>query len=158
MLKLYKYKLYPNTEQEKRLEVVSLTLAYVVGLFDGEGSITICVSKPKKGTESPHYWLQVSITNTDRELIEWLHTTFGGHISDNSHYRNRKGRRPCWAWRIMSMQAMEFLSAIQPFLRVKKTTSADRNRVSKIYEYTKVKQETNYRGYTEARSVSPGIT
>lgn len=96
------------------------TLAYVAGLFDGEGSIVIGCGKNKKGRVAPSYWLQVGITNTDRELIDWLHQTFGGHISDNSHSPSRRNQRACWAWRIMSTHALIFLRSIDPFLRVKK--------------------------------------
>jgi hypothetical protein len=101
----------------------AVTLAYVAGLFDGEGSIVIGCSKVPPNhpvRKSPNYWLQVGITNTDRELIEWLHGTFGGHISDNSHSPSRKKQRPCWAWRTMSKDANAFLQAITPYLRTKK--------------------------------------
>src|SRR5258708_36540022 len=96
------------------------TLAYVAGLFDGEGSIVIGCSLKKADRRNPAYWLQVGITNTDRELIDWLHNTFGGHISDNSHGPSRKEQRPCWAWRIMSKEAKGFLIRILPYLRTKK--------------------------------------
>ena len=98
------------------------TLAYVAGLMDGEGSIVIAVSKPssKNGRKIPSHFLQVGIINTNREIINWLHDTFGGHISDNSHSTSRHNRRPCWAWRIMCNQAKEFLEKIYPFLKIKK--------------------------------------
>jgi hypothetical protein len=96
------------------------TLAYVAGLFDGEGSIVIGCSLKRADRRNPSYWLQVGITNTDRELLDWLHTTFGGHISDNSHIPSRKERRPCWAWRIMSKEAQGFLIRILPYTRTKK--------------------------------------
>ena len=99
----------------------AVTLAYVAGLLDGEGSIVIGVSKPStsRGNKSPSHWLQVGVTNTDRKLIDWLLLTFGGHISDNSHSPSRKKQRPCWAWRIMGNQAKTFLEAIHPYLRIK---------------------------------------
>src|SRR4051812_37412335 len=77
------------------------TLAYVAGLIDGEGSISIGVSRDHPGRATPNYWLQVSVTNTDRTLIDWLLTSFGGHTSSNSHYHDAPKRRPCWAWRVM---------------------------------------------------------
>jgi hypothetical protein len=46
------------------------------------------------------YWLQVGVTNTDRELVEWLLSAYGGHISDNSHATSRASWQPCWAWRV----------------------------------------------------------
>jgi len=94
--------------------------AYTAGLMDGEGCIVIGVSKRKRVRGIvPDHWLQVGITGTDRELIDWLHETFGGHISDNSHCPSRRRQRPCWAWRIMSNQASDFLKLILPYLKVK---------------------------------------
>ena len=97
------------------------TLAYVAGLFDGEGSIVIGCSLGRTNRKNPCYFLQVGITNTDRELIDWLHRTFGGHVSDNSHSPSRSKQRPCWAWRVTSRQAHGFLKKILPYLRTKKT-------------------------------------
>lgn len=99
-----------------------LILAYTAGLFDGEGSIVIGVSPPNPKYEhsNPNHWLQVGITNTDKQLIDWLHNYFGGHISDNSHSPSRKNQRPCWAWCVMSNQAMKFLQSILPYLQSKK--------------------------------------
>lgn len=96
------------------------TLAYLAGLFDGEGSIVICCSSGKKNRIASSYWLQVGITNTDRELIDWLYDTFGGHISDNSHSPSYKRQRPCWAWRVTTREAGRFLKSIYPYLRIKK--------------------------------------
>jgi hypothetical protein len=104
------------------MPVDPLVLAYTAGLFDGEGSIVIGCARPPRagGRVGIRYWLQVGVTNTDRELVEWLLSTYGGHISDNSHANGRAGWQPCWAWRVMSRQARIFLLDIQPYLRVKK--------------------------------------
>ncbi len=95
-----------------------LTLAYTAGLFDGEGSVVIGVGKTRAG--SPLHWLQVQITSTDRSVIEWLREEFGGHISSNSRSKLANGHRPCWAWRVMSNQAKNFLELLLPHLKVKK--------------------------------------
>jgi hypothetical protein len=94
------------------------TLAYTAGLFDGEGSIVIGCGK-RADRRAPQYWLQVGITNTHRETIDWLLATFGGHISDNSHAPSRRKQRPCWAWRVMSNEAAAFLESLLPYLRIK---------------------------------------
>lgn len=102
----------------------STTLAYIAGLLDGEGSIVIGMTKVTSPRPRPlvwpSHWLQVGIVNTNKDLIDWLHRTIGGHISDNSHAPSRKRQRPCWAWRIISNQAQEFLEAILPYMRVKR--------------------------------------
>ena len=104
--------------------IAPTTLAYVAGLFDGEGSIVIGCGHQKQRRVTPHYWLQVGITNTDRELITWLHHTLGRHISDNMHCPTKRHQRPCWAWRIMSTQALPFLRALMPYLRVKQAQAS----------------------------------
>ena len=100
----------------------NIIFSYTAGLFDGEGSIVIGVSKPNKNNTivSPNHWLQVGITNTDRRIIDWLSKMYGGHISDNSHAPSRKSQRPCWQWRILSNQAIPFLKNILPYLICKK--------------------------------------
>ena len=105
-----------------RSEIDINTICYVAGLFDGEGSIVIGVSKPsfKRDNKVPCHWLQVGITNTNRELIDWLYNTFGGHISDNSHAPSRKFQRACWQWRVMSIEGVFFLKLIQPYTKIKK--------------------------------------
>lgn len=97
-------------------------LAYVAGLFDGEGSIVIGVSKPsiKKRMKSPSHWLQVGISNTNKEIIDWLKNNFGGHISNRSYSPSRKNCIPSWEWRVMSNKAKDFLINISPFVRIKK--------------------------------------
>jgi hypothetical protein len=98
----------------------SHTLAYIAGIFDGEGSIVIGVRKPDGiKHQSPSHFLQVGITNTNRLLIEWLLATCGGHISDNSHAKSRAGQLPCWAWRVIGWDALQFLEKILPYLRIK---------------------------------------
>lgn len=104
------YKSQQLTETEK---------AYIAGLFDGEGSVVIGVSTRKRldGTTYPDHWLQIGITNTNRDILEWLLDKVGGHISTNSRTDHQK---KCWAWRVMSKEAREFLVNILPYLHIKK--------------------------------------
>ena len=93
-------------------------LAYSAGLVDGDGSIVIGCSK-RKG-QSDNHWLQVGIANTNKELIDWLQETFGGHVSLNtSDARIQSGRRPCYHWRLMGKEASDFLKLLRPYLRIK---------------------------------------
>jgi hypothetical protein len=111
------------------------TLAYVAGLFDGEGSIVIGYNKPDatRGRKVPSYWLQVGITSTDRSLIDWLHATFAGHSSDNSLSPSRKNRRSCWAWRTMGTQARAFLQDISWQSRFVRSWQSSRARATGVY-------------------------
>jgi hypothetical protein len=86
-------------------------LAYIAGLFDGEGCITRANSYPI-----------VQIGMTDRDVIEYL-ATLGGTIRVEQPPGNRK---PLYRWRVMAgREVAEFLAAIFPFLRVKRQQAED---------------------------------
>lgn len=51
--------------------------AYAAGLLDGEGTILISCNKQ---LDKLHYYLAVSITNTNLDVINWLHENFGGTV------------------------------------------------------------------------------
>ena len=73
-------------------------IAYIAGLFDGEGSINIrrAMEKKKKHKGKPGYrWsnslrLSMEITMTDRSVLLWVHEVLGvGTLTD----KPRKGKR-----------------------------------------------------------------
>jgi hypothetical protein len=94
-------------------------LAYIAGFFDGEGSITIHHNgKPSPRAVSPNHTLQVSIGNTDPQIIAWLHREFGGGFQVRKGGRDH--HRPVAQWFLRAAKALPFLEAIQPFVRMKK--------------------------------------
>ena len=55
--------------------------AYIAGLFDGEGCVT-CKKKPtkradRKGKIYNQWYIRCEISMTDKEVISWIHETFG---------------------------------------------------------------------------------
>jgi intein/homing endonuclease len=98
-------------------------LAYTAGLFDGEGSINIGVKKPsdKNWRRVNSHFLRIHITNTDKEIIDWLKIIFGGFITNDSNCFCRKGkeRKIAWAWVITNIQAKDFLKKIYSYLKIK---------------------------------------
>ena len=48
------------------------TLAYLAGLFDGEGSINIFKQSNKKYRITPCYFLEISIANTHKGVLQWV--------------------------------------------------------------------------------------
>jgi len=93
-------------------------LAYIAGLFDGEGTVTINVYNAKRptGTIKVKY-LQVSLSSTDQNTINYLKETFGGSIFPVKVVGNRK---PQWRWLIVSWAAADILSRLIPYIRIKK--------------------------------------
>jgi hypothetical protein len=95
-----------------------MELAYIAGFFDGEGSLTIhtnCRKSPRGLV--PNHTLQVSLANTNPEIVRWLHSVFGGQYL--TRHDRRPGNRPVAQWIIRAAKALPFLEAIRPFVRMK---------------------------------------
>jgi hypothetical protein len=102
-------------ERAKRIDSLGATdWAYLAGVLDGEG----CFSATAPGRGRRGGRALISLTNTDRGLVEWLHATFGGSFS---HRESRNPReKPQWAWRLEERRWLPtVLAAVRPFLRVK---------------------------------------
>lgn len=93
-------------------------LAYIAGIVDGEGSICIYTHKCRTSRAGQ---MKAVISNTNRELLEFVQLYFGGSISAvNSAVNKARGRKTCYQWVVASQKALHFLEPIEPFLRVKK--------------------------------------
>lgn len=97
-------------------------LAYIAGLFDGEGSIGIYLNQSKKtkeGIKLSHYRLQCAVMLTDEFLIHLLQMHFGGEF-----YIYTRRDKPIWRivyrWSVNSKKALDFLETIIPYLKIKK--------------------------------------
>lgn len=96
-----------------------MDLAYVAGLFDGEGYVR--VSKWEK-PNSTHirYNITAGINMTYRPIIEQLHTTFGGGFHMNRYDLRNPKQRIGYCWVVASQYAANFLRQIQPHAIVKR--------------------------------------
>ncbi len=91
--------------------------AYVAGIFDGEGSVSLRKNK-RKNRKHCSYFIDVAIWNSSEELINEVKSLYGGFKSTRI---DKKGRRKVYyAWRAASNIAMSFLRDVYPFLIVKK--------------------------------------
>ncbi len=85
-------------------------LAYVAGLFDGEGSISYVP------LDNGHGSWKLTITNTSWPMHEWLIERIGGGVTDMKH-----NRVPCWQWRLNRQKDVFLLmEAIRPYLVIKR--------------------------------------
>jgi hypothetical protein len=92
-------------------------IVYTAGLFDGEGSIIVrLLRKPGKDIARFHN-LSLSITSTDRPVIDWLQANFGGRVG--AHHGNER-QRDAWKWQLLSRHAEAFLQAVRPYLIIKR--------------------------------------
>ncbi len=94
-----------------------LDIAYLAGLFDGEGCIFISINQEPKYKHS-YYSLMVHLSNTDPYLINWIGDTFGGRIARSKP--GTGGKRKVWIWWTRSQKAGRILKLITPYLKCKK--------------------------------------
>ena len=88
-----------------------LLVAYLAGLFDGEGSIIL-----RQRGRSVDFLLMASMT--DREPIELLKSTFGGGQVEYKVPPN--GNKPVFRWTCHGNYAIRALEEMLPFLTVKR--------------------------------------
>lgn len=95
--------------------MTDMKLAYMAGLFDGEG----CVSINKvnaKNYKRPGFQLRASISITHEETSSLFQNAFGG-----THKMITRARaQDYWQWVIVARKARDFLEQIEPFLVIKK--------------------------------------
>jgi len=92
------------------LKTTNIDRAYMAGVFDGEGCIVI--AEEKKNEIIMSYRLQISVANTDKNLITWIRYKFGGRI--------QQARTNLYCWYASSLEAGAVLKILLPFLHTKK--------------------------------------
>ena len=105
----------------------TLDHAYLAGLFDGEGSITISKrsARSKSGRYIPYYVLVVCLVNTHLPTILTFAEMFrsGNRRVYPTTYAKKprtENGRPCYTWNVASEVAENFLRCVHPYLRIKK--------------------------------------
>lgn len=91
-------------------------LAYVAGIIDGEGWISIKNRQIKNGNRN--YALKVGLGNTNEWLVNWLKFSFGGSVCIKKKWLTNQKQQ--WVWDLSTKQASEFLKMILPYLKLKK--------------------------------------
>ena len=91
-------------------------IAYTAGFFDGEGCVSIC----KCVVENQPYRILIQLTNTNKLVMDWIHSKIGGSIRTLKH---RHGN-----WRttyVLTLTARDkmlwFMDLVYPFCIVKKS-------------------------------------
>lgn len=103
-----------NDNPSYRYTQMQLDFAYFAGLFDGEGSISFAHRKTRHFLEP-----KISITNTDKAIMEEVHLNFGGHLYSYPDKRNPNWKQR-YEWYVHNMNDIEiFLSKILPYLKIK---------------------------------------
>ena len=93
-------------------------IAYIAGLFDGEGSITYKKYKErkKKGNKVKYYncWrIVMEISMTDKNAVEFVHETLGcGALKPK---KVPKGAKKQWRWRCVFRDALYVCKLLWPY-------------------------------------------
>jgi len=83
-------------------------LAFIAGLFEGEGTVTI-----SGGGAKPYTRLIACMANTNRDLVEILQRHWPA--TRITQRKRKPGQQDTFEWRITSHRASLFLLDIQPF-------------------------------------------
>ena len=92
--------------------------AYIAGLIDGEGTITLTRKHRNENRQ-----LAISISNTDKGLLEFVLLTIGaGKIT--AKRTTRPHHTPSYTYAIYNRQALRLLEQVHPHLRTYKRERA----------------------------------
>jgi hypothetical protein len=104
---------------KKILKLSKEDRAYIAGIIDGEGCITISRKLSCDGTKGGiQYRLYVQVANTNVDLINFLKTVTGLGNVGYGESKNKK-HKPYYRWGLWSIQATQLLRQITPHLVVK---------------------------------------
>jgi len=93
-------------------------LAYIAGLFDGEGCIQIVKQKrPEQRNYRSEYSLRCSLEMANEYLPRLLHMHFGGSLRRRNLPLPRQNQ---WEWTVRSNVAALFLKDVYPYIILKK--------------------------------------
>lgn len=96
-------------------------IAYLAGIIDGEGSLTIGNYSANKKTGVLHYQTVLNINNTDKDLIDWIFATFGGNICHYSAKQTPKNsRKEVWRYIATGDRLTHICELILPYVICKR--------------------------------------
>lgn len=104
--------------------------AYLAGIIDGEGHISINRNKncPQR-RRNPRYQAEIAVVNTDIRLMEFLVENVGG-----SYYQRKKVKewhKDTYSWKVTSTTARDLCVKLLPYLLLKKGQA---ELIIKLYE------------------------
>ena len=107
--------------------------AYIAGIIDGEGSISI-VSNNTKGKKGlyPSTYIKISVGSSSKDLIDFLVKLLGGCSYKE---KNKQNRKRFWRWSLSSNQAANFIQIIVPYLIIKKHQANLAIEFYKVHKY-----------------------
>jgi len=106
--------------QTSRSSSKKIKLAFIAGLFDGEGSVDYAQRWEKKKNRPRKYLMRrisCEIGMTDYPVLHWLHQTLGyGQVNPK---KSPEGCKPQWRWRCSFRDCNKFAQQMLPHAIVK---------------------------------------
>ena len=100
--------------------MIESDIAYIAGLFDGEGSIQYkqYMRKRKHNPKAYPTWsIRMEIAMTDKSVLMWLCEVLGtGTVNSR---KVKPGKKKQWRWRCSHRQAYYVARLIWPYVHVK---------------------------------------
>lgn len=125
-----------------------LHIAYLAGIIDGEGSISMS-RQYRYGKDKLPYWrITLSVSSCDSKLINWLHEHFGGSIIANM-YRGAN-RRLQHRWSVGGDDLRSFIKSIIPFLIIKKERA---QWASEVLDIQNLRKQKAYSPYSDEEKI-----
>jgi len=116
-----------------------LAIAYIAGLFDGEGNV-MCKQYMRRRRDRekiyPTWYIRIEVSMTDQEAINYLQDTleFGWSGPKRFHKNNVKKNgepiKPQWRWCCGYRDALKFAKLMMPHAKTKRK---DLKRIIKHY-------------------------
>ena len=94
-------------------EITIAEVAYMAGLFDGEGHVEYKkrLVKQKKGKNKAYktWSIRCEMSMTDKGVMEWFHQTLNfGTLNKREAKKSWTGKKPQWRWRCSYRDALKF--------------------------------------------------
>ena len=103
----------------RREEIPGEIKSYVAGLIDGEGSVTISErARTHRRCKNPSFILSVDVSMTNRYGVDEIIEHYRGRL--NIYIGRTANRKSYYQFDATSIEALELLTSIIPYLRVKK--------------------------------------
>lgn len=96
--------------------------AYIAGFIDGEGFVDIHRQSTEKtmksrNIKSPSFQPIVQISNSNRDVLEWIKSLYGGNLYARA---KKAGHKQIYSYVVTARKAEHLLKEVLPFLIVKK--------------------------------------
>jgi len=148
--------IYVRRKSEFELKTKNISekdLAYIAAILDSEGCINI--AKSIKYNKHVEYFLQITVTNTDKRLIDWLYKTTELGFTKTSPPRS-SNHNIRYDWVISSYKGSLLLEKLLPYSLIKKEQIqialefANLPKLSK-YRYSRLKNEDSQKEYEQLK-------